>query len=91
MATSTVKFSVKLKPTNMEFVEPSRLKFTPDFQNTEEMVYKSSCSALINAVIEYITLFHNISVDLILNSPNLTAHVCKNGISLSSFNFTAPR
>ena len=37
----------------MEFVNPSRLKFSPDFQNTEGVVYKSSCS-VVNAVMEYI-------------------------------------
>ena len=36
----------------MEFVNPSRLKFSPDFQNTEGVVYKSSCS-VVNAVMEY--------------------------------------
>ena len=34
--TSAVKFSVKLSPTNMLFVNSSRLNFFPDFQNTEE-------------------------------------------------------
>ena len=32
-----MKFTVKLQPTNMEFVNPSRLKFSADFQNTEEL------------------------------------------------------
>ena len=35
-------------------------------------------------------LLHKISVDLILNSPNLTAHVSKSELFPSSFNFTAP-
>ena len=50
----SMKFSVKLQPTNMEFVNPSRLKFLPDFPQKSflEVIYKSSCSALINA--EYI-------------------------------------
>ena len=30
-----VKFSVKLWPTNMGFINYSRLKFSPDFQNKE--------------------------------------------------------
>ena len=37
MGTSALKFSVKLSPTNMGFVNYSRLKFSPDFQNTEEL------------------------------------------------------
>ena len=37
MAMSAVKFSVKLSPTNMRFVNSSRLKFFPDFQKTEEL------------------------------------------------------
>ena len=36
-ATSAVKFSLKLLPTNMGFVNYSVLKFSPDFQNTEEV------------------------------------------------------
>ena len=54
----SMKFSVKLQPTNMEFVNPSRLKFSPDFPQKSflEMIYKSSCSALIKAVMEYINL-----------------------------------
>ena len=32
-----VKFSVKLPPTNMGFVNYSGLTFSPDFQNTEEL------------------------------------------------------
>ena len=32
-----VKFSVKLSPTNMGFVNYSGLTFSPDFQNTEEL------------------------------------------------------
>ena len=34
---SAVKFSVKLLPTNMSFVNYSGLKFSPDFQNTVEL------------------------------------------------------
>ena len=40
----------------MGFNNSSRLKFSPDFQNTEkvsrgsEVIYKSNCSALIKAV-----------------------------------------
>ena len=51
-----MKFTVKLQPTNMEFVNPSRLKFLPDFPKKSflEVIYKSSCSPLINAVMEYI-------------------------------------
>ena len=51
-----MKFTVKLQPTNMEFVNPSRLKFSPDFPQKIflEVIYKSSCSALIYAVMEYI-------------------------------------
>ena len=36
MGTSALKFSVKLPHTNMGFVNYSRLKFSPDFQNAEE-------------------------------------------------------
>ena len=45
----SMKFSVKLQPTNMEFVNPSRLKFSPDFpqKSFPEVIYKSSCSALM--------------------------------------------
>ena len=32
---SAVKFSVKLSPTSIGFVNYSRLKFSPDFQKTE--------------------------------------------------------
>ena len=51
-----MKFSVKLQPTNMEFVNPSRLRFSPDFPQKSflELIYKSTCSELINAVMEYI-------------------------------------
>ena len=51
-----MKFSVKLLPANMWFVNYSRLKFSPDFQNTEklEVFYKSSRSTLINAVMKYL-------------------------------------
>ena len=41
--TSALKFSVKLLPVNMEFVNYSRLKFSPEFQNTEPAF--SRCSA----------------------------------------------
>ena len=34
--TSAVKFLVKLLPANMEFVNYSRRKFFPDFQNTQK-------------------------------------------------------
>ena len=34
---SALKFLLKLLPTNMGFVNYSRLKFSPDFQNTEEL------------------------------------------------------
>ena len=37
MASSAVKFSVKLSPTNMGFANSSRLKFSPDFQYTKEL------------------------------------------------------
>ena len=37
MGTSAVKFSVKLLLANMGFVNYSRLKFSPDFQNTEKL------------------------------------------------------
>ena len=36
-AMPAVKFSVNVLPTNMGFVNSSRLKFSPDFQNTEEL------------------------------------------------------
>ena len=51
-----MKFSVKLQPTNMEFVNPSRLRFSPDFPQKSflELIYKSTSSELINAVMEYI-------------------------------------
>ena len=51
-----MKFSVKLQPTNMEFVNPSRLRFSPDFPQKSflELIYKSICSELIDAVMEYI-------------------------------------
>ena len=35
--TSAVKFSVKLSSANMSFVDCFGLKFSPDFQNTEEL------------------------------------------------------
>ena len=55
-----MKFSVKLLPANMRFVNYSRLKLSPDFQNAEmlEVFCKSSLSTLINAVMEYLN-FHN--------------------------------
>ena len=34
---SAVKFSLKLSPRNMGFVNYFGLKFFPDFQNTEEL------------------------------------------------------
>ena len=34
---STAKFLVKLYPTNMGFINSSRLNFSPDFQNREEV------------------------------------------------------
>ena len=51
-----MKFSVKLLPANMWFVNYSGLKFSPDFQNTEklEVFYKSSRSILINAVMKHL-------------------------------------
>ena len=53
---SALKFSVKLLPANMWFVNYSGLKFSPDFQNTEklEVFYKSKCSTLTNAVMKYL-------------------------------------
>ena len=35
MGTSALKFSVKLLPANMWFVNYSGLKYSPDFQKTE--------------------------------------------------------
>ena len=49
MGTSALKFSVKLLPTNMGFVNYSGLKFSSDIQGTEKLyrgVLKSSCSTL---------------------------------------------
>ena len=37
MATCAVKFSVKLSPTNLGFVNYSGLKFSRDFQNIEQL------------------------------------------------------
>ena len=37
LAKSAVKFSVKLSPTNMGFVNYSGLTFSPDFQKAEEL------------------------------------------------------
>ena len=53
---STRTSASKLLPTNVWFVKYSVLKFFPDFQNIEklEVLYKSSRSALINAVMKYI-------------------------------------
>ena len=56
MATFAVKFSVKLLPTDMGFVNSSRLKFSPDFQNTEELSRGDLQKKLfsINAVMKYL-------------------------------------
>ena len=56
--TSALKFSVKLLPASMWFVNYS--EFSLDFQNTEklEVFFKSSRSTLINAVIKYLN-FHS--------------------------------
>ena len=54
MAMSAVKFSIKLSPTNMGFVNSTKLKFSLDFQSFLELIYKSSCSALMNAVMKYL-------------------------------------
>ena len=58
-----MKFSVKLQPTNMEFVNPSRLRFSPDFPQKSflELIYKSASSELINAVMEYINFRSSVS------------------------------
>ena len=47
--TPALKFSVKLLPANMSFVNYSGLKLSPDFQNTGklEVFYKSSLSTLM--------------------------------------------
>ena len=37
MGTSALKFSVKLLPPGMWFVDYSGLKFSPGFQNTEKL------------------------------------------------------
>ena len=49
-ATSTLKFSLKLQPANMGFINSSRLKFSPDFQNTEE-VSRGRSQELITRVV----------------------------------------
>ena len=46
--TSALKFSVKLLPASMWFLNSSGLKFSPDFQNTEKLsigvLQKQSCN-----------------------------------------------
>ena len=57
MGTSALKFSVKLLPTNMGFVNYSGLKFSSDIQGTEKLyrgVLKSSCSTLTHVVVKYL-------------------------------------
>ena len=54
---STVKFSVKLQATNMGLDNSFRLNFPQIFGTQKcfpEVIYKSSCSALNNAVIKYL-------------------------------------
>ena len=70
--TSALKFSVKLLPANMGFVNYSGLKFSQIFRIQRsflEVFYKSSCSALINAVRKYLN-FHS-------NSSKLVSLTCK--------------
>ena len=68
----------------MGFINSSRLKFSPDFQNTEEVlevVYMSSCSAFINAVMKYLN-----SAAVVQSSRTLHAHLLK--IALLHCNFS---
>ena len=54
---SALKFSVKLLPANMWFVNYSGLKFSPDFQNTEKLSrgVLQKQRATINAVMKYLS------------------------------------